>query len=554
MKAAAIRKLRSKLVRDECVYGLWITFESASITEMAVAAGLDWVVIDAEHGHLDWGDLVEHVRATVRSHTVALIRVAELNAGLIKRALDIGADGVVVPWVETADQLREAVACAHYPPRGRRGIGAERATCWGQRIAEHVAEAEENVLVVPIIESVVAGRNIDALLEVAGVDLFQFGPADYSSTAGYAGMWEGPGVAEAIRAACDKIRARGKFCGVLTTGNDNLLERREQGFRFLGLGTDSGLLIRALRSTLSAAHGAEYPPALALESPPAAPSTAPLGRPPESMRPDRREVMIAVGEGPRCELAPGVAFQSLVGAHVDARNLTSGIVTFAPGARLPCHRHTFGESITLLGGSATVEVEGRVYRLDALDNVTVPRGLAHAAVNASSTEPAVLHVALASSEPSRELVEDNFARQAMSDDSQGLPGKERVTRLRSALRYQAGPGTSFVDYVNGDTMPGIEFSGGYGLFQPDGRLPAHFHDFDESITIVDGTATCVVEGRRYSLADCATALQPRGRVHYFINESAAPMAMIWFYAGPIPERIVVDESCATAAGDPWRVA
>jgi 2-keto-3-deoxy-L-rhamnonate aldolase RhmA len=267
MKVSAIRKLRGKLARDECAYGLWVTLESASITEMAVAAGLDWVVIDAEHGHLDWGDLIEHVRATVRSDTVALVRVAELNAGLIKRVLDIGADGVVVPWIETADQLRQAVEYAHYPPRGCRGIGAERATHWGQRIAEHVAEAEENVLVVPIIESVAAGRNVDELLKVPGVDIFQFGPADYSSTAGYAGQWEGPGVAEAIRAACDKILAQGKHCGVLATGNDNLIERREQGFRFLGLGADSGLLIRSLRSALTVARGADTTPTFDLDAP-----------------------------------------------------------------------------------------------------------------------------------------------------------------------------------------------------------------------------------------------------------------------------------------------
>jgi 2-keto-3-deoxy-L-rhamnonate aldolase RhmA/quercetin dioxygenase-like cupin family protein len=552
MKATAIRKLRDKLARDECVYGLWVTLESASITEMAVAAGLDWVVIDAEHGHLDWGDLVEHVRATVRSDTVALIRVAELNAGLIKRALDIGADGVVVPWIETADQLREAVACAHYPPRGWRGIGAERATSWGQRVAEHVAEAEENVLVVPIIESVTAGRNVGELLEVPGVDIFQFGPADYSSTAGYAGMWEGPGVAEAIRAACDRIRERGKFCGVLATNNNDLVERREQGFRFLGLGADGGLLIRSLRSALCVMYGDDKVLSFALETP-AVKQAPPLARPPELMRPNRPEVITAVGEGSRCELAPGVTFEALVGAHVGARNLTTGIVTFAPGARLPYHRHTFGESITLLGGSAAVEVEGRVYRLDVLDNVTVPRGLAHAAVNVSSSEPAVLHVALASAVPSRELVDGDFPRQLMSDDASGWLGGERVTRLRLASRYQAGPGTSFVDYVNGDFMPGTEFSGGYGMFQPGGRLPAHFHDFDESITIIDGRATCIVEGRRYALAEWATALQPRGRVHYFSNESTSPMAMIWFYAGPVPERIVVDEACATEAGNPWRI-
>src|SRR5882762_8445791 len=115
MKNAALQKLREKLAADRAVYGLWVTLESASISEMAVALGLDWIVIDAEHGHLDWKDILEHVRATVRSDTVVLVRVAELNLGLIKRALDIGADGVVVPWIESGEQLRQAVAFAHYP-------------------------------------------------------------------------------------------------------------------------------------------------------------------------------------------------------------------------------------------------------------------------------------------------------------------------------------------------------------------------------------------------------------------------------------------------------
>src|SRR2546425_12393631 len=103
MKTAALQKLRRKLAAHETIYGLWVTLEFASISEMAVALGLDWLVIDAEHGHLDWNEILEHIRATVRSDTVALVRVAELNGALIKRALDIGADGVVVPWVETAE-------------------------------------------------------------------------------------------------------------------------------------------------------------------------------------------------------------------------------------------------------------------------------------------------------------------------------------------------------------------------------------------------------------------------------------------------------------------
>src|SRR5262245_28389385 len=125
MKAAAVRAFRDRLARQETVYGLWVTLESASITEMAVALGLDWVVIDAEHGHLDWKEIVEHVRATVRSETVALVRLAEVNIGLVKRALDIGADGVVLPWIETPEQLARGVSFAHYPPAGVRGIGGE---------------------------------------------------------------------------------------------------------------------------------------------------------------------------------------------------------------------------------------------------------------------------------------------------------------------------------------------------------------------------------------------------------------------------------------------
>src|SRR5437588_6787999 len=108
MKTNAVRAFRDRLARREPVYGLWVTLESASITEMAVSLGLDWVVIDAEHGHLDWKEIVEHVRAAVRSDTVALVRVAEMNPGLIKRALDLGADGVVIPWVESAEQLKQA--------------------------------------------------------------------------------------------------------------------------------------------------------------------------------------------------------------------------------------------------------------------------------------------------------------------------------------------------------------------------------------------------------------------------------------------------------------
>src|SRR6476469_539043 len=170
MKTAACSALRRTLAADRPAYGLWVTLDSPAVTEMAVALGLDWVVIDAERGHLDWKEIAEHIRATVRSDTVALVRLAELNAGAIKRALDIGADGVVIPWVESRERLEQAVRFARYPVEGVRGLGAERATAWGQALAEHAAEANENVFVVPIIETVTGGTNLDSMLTVEGVD------------------------------------------------------------------------------------------------------------------------------------------------------------------------------------------------------------------------------------------------------------------------------------------------------------------------------------------------------------------------------------------------
>jgi 2-keto-3-deoxy-L-rhamnonate aldolase RhmA/quercetin dioxygenase-like cupin family protein len=484
---------------------------------------------------------------------VALVRLAECSIGLIKRALDIGADGVVIPWVESTDQLRQAVSFAHYPPEGVRGIGAERATCWGQCFVEHTQEANENVLVIPIIESVRGGRNIRELLKVEGVDVFWFGPADYSSSAGFRGQWEGPGVAAEILRVKDLVLAAGKQCGVIATSDANLAERRAQGFRMLGVGLDGGLLLRSLRATLqSVGRDRKINPLFQPESEPAL--AVPMDRPPESFRPDRTEVMNDIGTGPKLELDRGVMFECLVGAHNQAKDLTTGIVRFAPSAQLAYHKHAFTESVTLLEGSAVIDVEGRRYAISPLDNVVIPPGLAHYVKNASPNREAVFHIAMPTDCPSRELIDKFFSRKSMPDDSAGpaKPGTERVSRFKAAKRFEAGAGATFIDYFNGDLMPGTEMSGGYGVFAPGGRLPAHIHDFDESICIVQGNASCVVEGRRYAMSGYATALQPRGRVHYFINESSEPMAMIWVYAGPTPERLVVDERNATAEGNPWR--
>jgi len=547
---AAVASLRKRLEADLPVHGLWVTLDAPGVSEIAAAFGLDWVVVDAEHGHLDWGDIVAHVRSTVRSGTVCLVRVAELTPGVVKRALDVGADGIVLPRVETPEELERAVSYTRYPPAGIRGVGAERATAWGRCFAEHAADADANLMVVPIIESVAGAERIAELAQVEGVDTFFFGPADFCASAGATGQWETPAVAEQIAHCVQAVREAGKRCGVIATGAEDLARRHREGFRMLGLGLDAGLLIRSLEGMLEAA-GVRRELTPSLEPRAVGTVERPLPRPPAGLRPDRSASSCALPDAEELSLGEGVMMHTLVGERTGARGLTTGIAVFEPGARLPYHRHPCGETITLLEGAVAVEVEGRRYALAPLDNVTVPRGLAHQVENVDAERPARLHVALASERPDRELVEPSWKVERMPDDSAGTAGAEHVVRHAAATRYSPGPGTEFVDHLNAELIPGIEMSGGWGRFERGGRLPAHVHDFDESICIVDGTARCVVEGRTNDLDGIATAHVPRGRVHYFENTVDAPMEMIWVYAGPMPERIVVDERCATREGSPW---
>lgn len=253
--------LRQKFRLQYTTYGLWVTLESPSITEIAGRMGFDWVVIDAEHGHLDLSNVLEHVRVANLMGLVCFVRLQDIQQGLIKRALDIGADGILVPQVRTAEEVALAVRYARYPPDGVRGIGAERSTRWGMAFNDCTRNANREIFVIPLMETVDAGNNIEAMIDVPGVDAFYFGPADYSASAGFLGEWEGPGVAQRLLEIKEKIRARGLPCGIMSRSNEETLVRREQNFRMIGLGMDTGLLIRAARQAMEAAGVAPPPDA-----------------------------------------------------------------------------------------------------------------------------------------------------------------------------------------------------------------------------------------------------------------------------------------------------
>lgn len=243
--------LRRKLKGDEPSYGLWVTLSDATVTEIAADAGTDWVVVDMEHGALDHRDLLGHLRAANGSDTAVLARLPALSADGIKRSLDLGAHGVILPMLRSASELATAFEFSRYPPLGQRGLGGERATRWGWALESYVASADAETLVIPMIETSAASDAIADILAVPGLEAVFFGTADLSQSRGHRGQWEGPGIAQEISRMVNLAKDKRIASGIIARGSDDVDARIEQGFRMIALGADTGIIARSLRDHLS---------------------------------------------------------------------------------------------------------------------------------------------------------------------------------------------------------------------------------------------------------------------------------------------------------------
>jgi 2-keto-3-deoxy-L-rhamnonate aldolase RhmA len=252
LKGKLQNPLRRRFRDKQTAYGLWVTVEAPSISEMAVALGLDWVCIDMEHGHLGHREVIEHLRAVRGSGTAALVRVPGIEMSSIKRALDMGAHGVIVPYVRSPEDVKAALSFGRYPPRGIRGVSGDRAVQWGLGAKEYLESADDETLIIPLIETRSAVEHIDRILDVPGLEAIFFGPADMSASYGYLGEWEGPGVAERILEVRQKAEATGIAAGLLARSVEDSRKRRDQGFNMVGLGSEMALLIRTIRENLEA--------------------------------------------------------------------------------------------------------------------------------------------------------------------------------------------------------------------------------------------------------------------------------------------------------------
>jgi 4-hydroxy-2-oxoheptanedioate aldolase len=252
---------KQALSRGQRQVGIWSSLASPVAAEIIAGAGFDWIVIDGEHAPNDIPSLLSHLQAMRGGSAEPVFRVPWNDAVAIKRALDVGARSLLVPFVQNPHEARAAVAAARYPPLGIRGVAvAPRANDYG-RVRGYHQIAHLNTCVLVQLESRAALTEVEAIADVDGVDGIFIGPSDLAADFGHLGNPKHPEVQAAIRDAAQRIRAAGKSAGTLSGNIEDVDQLFNFGFNFVAVGSDVGLLARgaedlAARFRNSESHGA----------------------------------------------------------------------------------------------------------------------------------------------------------------------------------------------------------------------------------------------------------------------------------------------------------
>jgi 2-keto-3-deoxy-L-rhamnonate aldolase RhmA len=245
MSGAVPSRFRARLRGDEIVTGSFVNLGSPLVTEIMGIAGFDWLVLDLEHGAGDEHVLVSQLQALARTGNAALVRVEAIDPARIQHALDLGAAGVMVPRVRSADEARVAVDCCRYS--ARRGVARyNRSWHWGLS-PRTLADADAEVVCVVQIETVEALEEVDEIAAVDGVDVQFVGPSDLSHALGLQCAPDDPRLLARVSTVARAARDHVKCAGVLVGTLEQARAYRDLGFTFIGCASDGGLL--ALHAT-----------------------------------------------------------------------------------------------------------------------------------------------------------------------------------------------------------------------------------------------------------------------------------------------------------------
>lgn len=239
---------QERLAAGEGMVGLWLALADPYGAEIVASAGYDWLLIDAEHGPNDLRSVLAQLQVLAAYDGQPFVRLPHGDAALIKRYLDIGADHLLIPMVESPAQAKALVAATRYPPKGIRGVGAglARASRWGAD-RDYLARANGRVQLWIQIESERALNNFEAIAQTPGLAGVFFGPADITASLGRLGTADDPEMEQRVLAAITQAKALGVPSGLMTGSERFLGEARRAGATLLGVGADTALLAAALR-------------------------------------------------------------------------------------------------------------------------------------------------------------------------------------------------------------------------------------------------------------------------------------------------------------------
>lgn len=246
--------LKKRLRMGEVTIGAWLTFTDPAVAEIMAGSGFDWLLIDGEHAPFTLDSLTNVLLAFEGSDTVAIVRVPWNDRANIKQVLDLGAGGVLVPYVCTAEEARNAVAACKYPPVGFRGFGPRRAAAYGRQIADYIERANEAVFAAIQIEHIDAVHQIDEIVAVPGLDAVLLGPMDLSASMGLLGQLDHPQVVQAMERVIATARGANLPAGIplpSTATADEIATWIARGANFVVAGLDQGYLVQAMAQSLA---------------------------------------------------------------------------------------------------------------------------------------------------------------------------------------------------------------------------------------------------------------------------------------------------------------
>ncbi len=246
--------IRARALAGETLLGAFLDLDSPLSAEICGRAGYDWLIIDLEHGAATEATLLSHLHAVGGTPAAALVRAQSGERLRIGRALDLGAAGIMIPRLDTAAQVKEAVWFLRYPPAGGRGVALRtRGAGLGSRGHGQVGEVNDLTLGIIQIESAAAVAEVDEIAAIDGVDVLFVGPTDLSHSLGVPGRFDDPAYLAALDAVVAACAAHGKSAGILLYDPAVIARHLELGFRFIGLGADGSFVANGARAMLAAA-------------------------------------------------------------------------------------------------------------------------------------------------------------------------------------------------------------------------------------------------------------------------------------------------------------